>query len=133
MDRDSSCHDTSLDQAEIGLAFLVRPRHDPQRVSERLGKRHKTVGMWAQQMVSLVRRWLPDHSIKLIGDTAYSVLELGLHANAKPLTLVTTGRLDAVLHEPPPERTRHTKSIAPAWAHPCRSNGLVSQANRHIR
>jgi hypothetical protein len=43
-----------------------------------------------------------------MGDTAYSILELGLHANAKPLTLVTTGRLDAVLHEPPPERTQHT-------------------------
>jgi hypothetical protein len=24
------------------------------------------------------------------------------------VTLITTGRLDAVLHEPPPERTRHT-------------------------
>jgi DDE superfamily endonuclease len=77
-------------------------------VSERLGKRHKTVAMWAQQMISLVRRWLPDRSIKLMGDTAYSVLELGLHANAQQVTLVTTGRLDAVLHEPPPERTPHT-------------------------
>ena len=52
-------------------------------MSERLGKRHKTVGMWAHQMISLVRRWLPDRSIKLMGDTAYSVLELGLHANAR--------------------------------------------------
>jgi hypothetical protein len=43
-----------------------------------------------------------------MGDTAYSVLELGLHANAQQVTLVTPGRLDAVLHEPPPERTRHT-------------------------
>ena len=43
-----------------------------------------------------------------MGDTAYSVLELGLHANAQQVTLITTGRLDAVLHEPPPERTRHT-------------------------
>ena len=43
-----------------------------------------------------------------MGDTAYSVLELGLHANAQQVTLVTTGRLDAVLHEPPPERTQHT-------------------------
>jgi len=77
-------------------------------VSERLGKQHKTIAMWAHQMISLVRRWLPDRSIKLMGDTAYSVLELGLHANAKPLTLVTTGRLDAVRHSPPPERTRHT-------------------------
>jgi len=56
------------------------------------------VGMWAQQMVGLVRRWLPDRSIKLIGDTAYSVLELGLHATAQQVTLITTGRLDAVLH-----------------------------------
>jgi hypothetical protein len=77
-------------------------------VSERLGKRHKTIGMWAHQMVSLVRRWLPDRSIKLMGDTAYSVLELGLHAQHQRVTLVTTGRLDAVLHEPPPQRTRHT-------------------------
>jgi len=69
-------------------------------VSERLGKRHKTVAMWAYQMVSLVRRWLPDRSIKLMGDTAYSVLELGLHAQAQQVTLITTGRLDAVLHEP---------------------------------
>ncbi len=41
--------------------------------SERLGKRHKTIGMWAQQMISLVRRWLPDRPIKLMGDTAYTV------------------------------------------------------------
>ena len=38
-----------------------------------------------------------------MGDTAYSVLELGQH-----VTLITTGRLDAVLHEPPPQRTQHT-------------------------
>src|SRR5437868_8163055 len=59
-------------------------------------------------MISLVRRWLPDRFIKLMGDTAYSVLELGLHAQQQRVTLITTGRLDAVLHEPPPERTSHT-------------------------
>ena len=89
------------------LPFLCVLATTPE-VSERLGKRHKTVAMWAHQMVGLVRRWLPDHSIKLIGDTAYSVLELGLHAKAQHGTLVTTGRLDAVLDEPPPERTRHS-------------------------
>jgi DDE superfamily endonuclease len=89
------------------LPFLCVLATTPE-VSERLGKRHKTVGMWAHQMISLVRRWLPDRSIKLMGDTAYSVLELGLHAQHQQVTLVTTGRLDAVLHEPPPERTRHT-------------------------
>src|SRR5215469_7936489 len=89
------------------LPFLCVLATTPE-VSERLGKRHKTLAMWAHQMISLVHRWLPDRSIKLMGDTAYSVLELGLHANAHQVTLIMTGRLDAVLHEPPPERTQHT-------------------------
>jgi hypothetical protein len=89
------------------LPFLCVLATTPE-VSERLGKRHKTIEMWTHQMISLVRRWLPDRPIKLMGDTAYSVLELGLHANAQQVTLITTGRLDAVLHEPPPERTQHT-------------------------
>jgi DDE superfamily endonuclease len=89
------------------LPFLCVLATTPE-VSQRLGKRHKTVGMWAHQMLSLVRRWLPDRPIKLMGDTAYTVLELGLHAQAQQVTLITTGRLDAVLHEPPPERTPHT-------------------------
>jgi hypothetical protein len=89
------------------LPFLCVLTMTPE-VSAQLGKRHKTVGMWAHQMISLGRRWLPDRQIKLMGDTAYSVLELGLHANDQRITLITTGRLDAVLHEPPPERTKHT-------------------------
>jgi hypothetical protein len=89
------------------LPFLCVLATTPE-VSERLGKRHKTIAMWAHQMISLVRRWLPDRPIKLMGDTAYSVLELGLHANVEQVTLITTGRLDAVLHEPPPERKEHT-------------------------
>lgn len=89
------------------LPFLCVLATTPE-VSEQLGKRHKTIGMWAHQMVSLVRRWLPNRSIKLMGDTAYTILELGLHAKSQQVTLVTTGRLDAVLHESPPERTQHT-------------------------
>jgi hypothetical protein len=89
------------------LPFLCVLATTPE-VSEQLGTRHKTVGMWAHQMVSVVRRLLPDCSIKLMGDTAYTVLELDLHAQAQQVTLITTGRLDVVLHEPPPERTQHT-------------------------
>ena len=89
------------------LPFLCVLATTPE-VSERLGKRHKTIAMWAHQMISLVRRWLPDRPINLMGDTAYTVLELGLHAQAQQVTWITTGRLDAVLHELPPQRTRHT-------------------------
>jgi hypothetical protein len=89
------------------LPFLCVLATTPE-VSEHLGKRHKTIGRWAQQMISLVRRWLPGRSIPLMGDTAYHVLERGLHATHRQVTLITTGRLDAVLHGPPPERTQHT-------------------------
>jgi hypothetical protein len=80
----------------------------PPEVRERLGTRHTTVAMWAQQMVSLVRRWLPDREITRMGETASTVLDVGLHAQALQVTLIPTGRLDAVLHEPPPEHTAHT-------------------------
>jgi hypothetical protein len=39
--------------------FLCVLATTPQ-ASERLGKQHKTIGMWAHQMISLVGRWLPD-------------------------------------------------------------------------
>jgi DDE superfamily endonuclease len=95
-------------RATLGSAFSVCAGYDSRRVSERLAKRHKTIAMWAHQMMRLLRRWLPDRPIKLMGDTAYTVLELGLHAQAQRVALITTGRLDAVLHEPPPQRTQHT-------------------------
>lgn len=64
--------------------------------------------MWAHQILSLVHRWLPEHDITLLGDTAYRVLELGLHAKARRVTLIATGQPDVVLHKPPPEHTGQT-------------------------
>src|SRR6202162_4883594 len=46
---------TALDAAMLGLALSVCLGNDPQPVSEKLGKRHKTVGMRAHQMVSEAR------------------------------------------------------------------------------
>jgi hypothetical protein len=40
---------------------------------------NQTAGMRAHQMNSPMRRWVPGRSIKLMSDTAYSMLELGLH------------------------------------------------------
>jgi hypothetical protein len=64
LDRDGGGGYVALDKATIGLPFLCVLTTTPQ-VSETLGKRHKTVGMWVQQMVSIVRRWLPNVPIKL--------------------------------------------------------------------
>jgi hypothetical protein len=64
--------------------------------------------MRAHQMVSLLRRWLPTVPIKLIGDTAYSILELGLQCVAQHVTLIAPFRLDSVIHQSPEVRTKHT-------------------------
>jgi hypothetical protein len=89
------------------LPFLCVLATTPE-VSATLGKRHKTVGMWARQMVKLVRRWFPTLPITLLGDTAYSILELGLQCQEQQVTLITPFHLDAALHEPPPTRDAHT-------------------------
>ncbi len=94
-------------QQRWALPFLCVLATTPE-VSEKLGKRHKTVGMRAHQMVSLLRRWLPNVPIKLMGDTAYSILELGLHCTRHHVTLIAPFRLDSVIHQPVEARTKHT-------------------------
>jgi hypothetical protein len=110
-------------QQKWALPFLCVLTTTPE-VSEKLGKRHKTVGIWAQQMVSLVRRWLATVPLKLIGDTAYSILELGLHCVAHHVTLIAPFRLDAVIHQPASARTKHTNAASAR----CRQTAALSRA-----
>lgn len=42
-----------------------------EKVDTKLGRRHKTVPEWTQQLVQVVHRWLPNRPIKIIGDGAY--------------------------------------------------------------
>jgi hypothetical protein len=83
------------------LPFLVVLATTP-GVSQQLGLRHHTVGERARQMVRLVHRWLPHRQIRVLGDTAYSCLELGVQARRCGVTVITPARLDSVLHAPPP-------------------------------
>ena len=79
------------------------------RVSERLGLRHKTIAGWARQMIRVVRRWLPQVAITVLGDQAYSVVELGHACQRCQVRLIAPLRLDAVLHEAPPPRQPGTR------------------------
>jgi len=72
------------------------------KVSQQLTKRHKTVPRLAQQMVKVVRRWLPRVPITLMGDTAYSVIDLGTVCQQAQVALIAPLRLDARLFAPPP-------------------------------
>jgi len=74
------------------------------KVNQRLKRRHKTFAQWARQMITKVRRWLPGVSIKLIGDGAYSAVELGLRCQKLDVTLIAPLVLDAQLFGPPPPR-----------------------------
>ncbi len=76
-------------------------------VSEALGKRHKTIAQLAQQMVTLVRRWVPTGAIKVLGDSAYSVIELGLRCVKLRVSFIAPLRLDARLFAPPPPPKPH--------------------------
>ena len=78
------------------------------KVSAELGKPHKTVGEIAQQMVMVVRLWLPAIPITLVGDTAYSILELGLYCSSHQVTLIAPMRWDASLYAPAPPRKAGT-------------------------
>lgn len=79
------------------------------KVSEALKQRHKTTARIAQQLVMAVRRWLPGVAIKVIGDGAYSVIELGLTCVKECVSLIAPLRLDARLFAPPPPLKPHQK------------------------
>src|SRR5438105_1776365 len=64
-------------------------------------------------MVGLVRRWLPPIPIKVIGDGAYSVIELGLTCVKLSASLIAPLRLDARLFAPPPPPEPHQMGRPP--------------------
>ena len=69
------------------------------RYYQQLGRRHKRVADWARQMVMLLRRWLPQRPLELVGNKGYAVLDL-LHccqSLREPVTLIARLRLDAAL------------------------------------
>src|SRR5215213_6270029 len=75
-----------------------------ERYYEARGRKLKKITDWARQMVFQLRRWLPEQSLTVVGDNAYTALDF-LHAcqtRPKPVTIITRLRLDAALYEPPP-------------------------------
>jgi hypothetical protein len=82
-----------------------------QRYHSERGLPHKTLADWARQMVSQLRRWLPERPIVLVADGSYAVLALLRHCAGlpHPVTVVTRLRLDARLFAPAPARKPGTK------------------------
>jgi DDE superfamily endonuclease len=85
------------------LPVVSVPAPTPE-VSQRLGRRHKTVPHWARQLILLVRRWLPGVEMTVIGDQTYSVHELGGACARWGVRLVAPLRMDAGLYASAPVR-----------------------------
>jgi hypothetical protein len=73
------------------------------KVNRELGRRHKTIAQWARQMITQVRRWLPGVEMTLLGDGAYSSVELGLCCHKLGVTLIAPLVLKAQLYDKPPQ------------------------------
>jgi hypothetical protein len=79
------------------------------KVSTELKIRHKTLTQRTAQLVKWLSRNFKGRPIKLIGDGAYSVIDLGLLAQQYGVTLIAPIRLDARLFEPAAPRVAGTK------------------------
>ena len=89
------------------LPVLSLPAPTP-KASLKLGRRHKTIAERARQMIACLRRWLPEADLSVVGDSAYSVIELGLSCRRRDVRLIAPLRLDARLFTPAPPRTPGT-------------------------
>src|SRR3954451_11795195 len=85
------------------LPILSLPSPTP-KVSLKLDRRHKTIAERARQMIACLRRWLPMADLTVVGDSAYSVIELGLASRRRAVRLTAPLRLDARLFTPAPAR-----------------------------
>jgi DDE superfamily endonuclease len=77
-----------------------------ERYHQERGQRHKTLPDWGRQLLTQLRRWVPDRSVVAVADSTYAALEL-LAAGAQlspPIAVITRLRLDAALYDPAPPR-----------------------------
>lgn len=76
------------------------------RYHQARGHRHKTLLDWARQMLTQIRRWMPQRAIVLVADSSFAALEWleALRQLPTAVHVVTRLRLDAALYAPAPQR-----------------------------
>src|SRR6266516_7131347 len=82
-----------------------------ERYHQERGMQHKQLTDWARQMITQVRRRLPERLLVVVADSSYAAIEL-LAACAslpRPVSLITRLRLDAALYDPAPPREKGKK------------------------
>jgi DDE superfamily endonuclease len=94
------------------LPFLTIPAPSP-IVSSKLGKRHCTLPERAASLVRLLRRWLPDRAIVLVGDSSFGVVELALACRQAKVTWIARMRMTAALYAPVPPQAKGKPGVKP--------------------
>lgn len=80
-----------------------------ERYSQGKTRPHKTLTDWGRQMLLQLRRWLPERTLVVVGDSSFAVISLlgRMTQLATPICMITRFRLDAALYEPAPPRRPH--------------------------
>src|SRR3954447_14089785 len=78
------------------LPFLAIPTFTP-ATSARLGKRHRTAPERTEGLVRLIRRWQPQRTIQVVGDSGFAVPRLAHVCNAARVRLISRLVLNAQL------------------------------------
>lgn len=69
-----------------------------ERYNEERGIRHRKLTDRARQAILMIKRWLPEKSLIMVGDSSYAAIDL-LNAIKEKVTMVSRLRLDAQLYE----------------------------------
>jgi hypothetical protein len=73
-----------------------------ERYYQQRGRKAKTLLERSLPMLKLLRRWLPQQDVVVVGDSAYAALDFLSAMQQAQVTFVTRLRLDAALYEPAP-------------------------------
>jgi len=73
-----------------------------ERYYQQRARTAKTVLDRSVQMLKVLRRWLPNRPVVIVGDSAYAALDFLSSMQSLTLTFVTRLRLDAALYDPAP-------------------------------
>src|SRR5215217_2761865 len=94
------------------LPFLTIPTFSP-ATSAKLGKPHRTAPERTEGLVRLIRRWQPDRTIQLVGDSGFAVLRLAQVCGLARVRLVSRLVLTAQVYDPPRVRPASTPGVKP--------------------
>jgi hypothetical protein len=99
-------------QRRWALPILSVPTLTP-ATSAQLGKRHRTTIQAAQLLIWLVRRWVPEREIVLVGDGGFTSARLGHTCRRLRVCFVSRLLLTAQLYDPVPPQPKGKPGVKP--------------------